>query len=142
MLVEREIFEGGWRKRAAETKDEAWLAMATSLVKSLGDLLCRSISMDQEGISLGDGFSVSFRTDDRDPAPWDLQVRGIVGANVVKDRLLTRSWLFLYSGGRRVAPAEAEYFEIELTPEKGGTWRPLGWGQGFPAEFDSFRSFT
>jgi hypothetical protein len=141
MPFDPEILHGGWSKRAADTDDEAWLAMATNMVNSLADLLSRSVSIDRGAISLGEGFSVDFRTNDRDLSLWNMQIRGIVGASVVKDRLLVRCWLFLYSGGRRMAPADAEYFELELVPEKGGTWRHTGWGIGFPAEFDSYLTF-
>jgi hypothetical protein len=135
------IFGGGWRARVATVDDEEWGRIATVMVTSLAAFLHRSLSVDRDSVSLGKGFSVRFRTDDHEQSVWDLRVRGIVGGNAVDDRLLIRCWLFLYSGSSRIAPPEAEYLELELVSESGGTWRTMGWGLGFSEEFDSFLMF-
>jgi hypothetical protein len=136
-----ELFQDGWRKRSSEFGDEKWLSMALHMVESLSALVERQLSVDREGVSLGQGFSVDFRSDDHDASPLDLRMRGTVGANVVGDRLLVRAWVCFYSGELRIAPTNAEYLELELIANEGGSWRRVGWGAGFPGEFDSFATF-
>ncbi len=136
------VFEAGWRARGTTMSDAAWLVIAHQAVEFLGAILRRRIQVDEKAVSVREGFSVDFRTDDEDPTLWDLRVRGTVGADIVDDRLLVRGWLCLYSGDRRIAPDGAEFFHVELVREQAQeTWRRVGWRRGEPGEFDSFAAF-
>jgi len=138
------VLAGGWRQRSSGMTRDDWMSLAAQAVNSLAAFLGRPFSIDANAISLGEGFfSVDFRTDDSGPVPWDLRIRGIVGSDVIEDRLLIRSWLFLYSGNRRLSPTGAEYLELELRLHEGAsTWIPIGWELGYPGEYDHFATFS
>lgn len=87
-----------------------------------------------------DGFSLDFRTVPTGKAPWQIGLRGILGAQVIEGSLWVRAWLYLYFAAARMRPAGADVLVLRWNGED-DRWVLLGWEQeehGESAAFDTF----
>lgn len=142
----------GSTSTSAEYDRSTWARIAVHLVERLSRALAHDLSLEgrDEEWNLGEGLSVDVRSADSRPARWKFAIRGIVGAQLIKDRLLVRAWIFVYLGNLRMAVEGRGDTLVMRYVQKGrvGEWEawgdtsdPDGWTFGEPGEFDAFRHF-
>ncbi len=136
VLDQYALFDEGWRERARTYEPGQWAELATVLVDTFGSALHRTLCIVDDESCFGDDFlSVDVRTSDLDASALALACRGIVGAQIVKDRLDIRAWLFLYSQSSVVRAEGGTHIEFECGRDG---WSAIGWRFGELGEFDAF----
>jgi len=93
-----------------------------------------------EEAAMEDGFSVGFRGVPMGEAPCEIGLRGIVGAQMVDGCLWVRAWLYLYFGGARMRPANADVLVLRWNAED-DRWGLLGWEREEHGESAAFETF-
>ena len=75
--------------------------------------------------------------------PWQLGLRGIVGAQVVEDALLVRAWVYPYFGNVRLSAAgQGDVALLEYVRQaEAGIWVSRGWEFEELGESAAFEKF-
>lgn len=124
--------------------DDVWSTIIDHLVGRLSNTLGqRGLSVDEGGLILRDGFTVDFRSNGSGQKPWQLALRGILGAQVIEDVLLVRAWIFPYFRNERLIAknlGDAALLKY-VRQEHGGAWISYGDGWEFE-EGDDFADFA
>jgi hypothetical protein len=134
-----DIFEPhGWRQGAARRDREFWTTAAEAALEKLAATVGFALILDvARWWSSGDGFSVDFFSS-KETKGLQIRPRGILGAEVVEDQLLVRSWVFLYSASERLTTNTGECLLFQVVA---GAWQSQGWIFGESGEFDHFAGY-
>lgn len=134
-----DIFDpNGWRQGAERRDREFWEKAAGAALERLAATVGFALTLDTaRWWSRCDGFSAHFLSA-RETKGLQVQLRGILGAEVVGDQLLVRSWVFLYSASERLTTSTGEFLLFQVV---GGAWQSQGWEFGESGEFDHFSAY-
>lgn len=110
--------------------DGVWTMVIRHVVEQLSRVLGQTLSLvGDRSVVVSDGFSVDFRSEGVGSKPWQLGLRGIVGAQVIEDALLVRAWVYPYFGDVRLSAAGRGDVALlrYVRQDQGGVWISNGW---------------